>query len=192
MLTISFMCIYNLVLLFANIRAIKRIKETEKKMETQRSLATAPMVSVLVPARDEVENILPCVQSLLSQHYDNFEVIVYDDNSTDGTLDKLLSIQDPRLKVLKGKDVPPGWMGKNWACHNLAKHAKGDYLIFVDADTVAKPSMLPSTMSFVLEHNIKAGSGIPTEDMKSFGSSSPCPSCTGVFWLFSLISYPTA
>lgn len=169
MLTISFMCIYNLVLLFANIRAIKRIKETEKKMETQRSLATAPMVSVLVPARDEVENILPCVQSLLSQHYDNFEVIVYDDNSTDGTLDKLLSIQDPRLKVLKGKDVPPGWMGKNWACHNLAKHAKGDYLIFVDADTVAKPSMLPSTMSFVLEHNIKAGSGIPTEDMKSFG-----------------------
>jgi len=169
MLTISFMCIYNLVLLFANIRAIKRIKETEKKMETQRSLATAPMVSVLVPARDEAENILPCVQSLLSQHYDNFEVIVYDDNSTDGTLDKLLSIQDPRLKVLKGKDVPPGWMGKNWACHNLAKHAKGDYLIFVDADTVAKPSMLPSTMSFVLEHNIKAGSGIPTEDMKSFG-----------------------
>jgi len=60
-------------------------------------------------------------------------------------------------------------MGKNWACHNLAKHAKGDYLIFVDADTVAKPSMLPSTMSFVLEHNIKAGSGIPIEDMKSFG-----------------------
>lgn len=98
MLTISFMCIYNLVLLFANIRAIKRIKETEKKMETQRSLATAPMVSVLVPARDEVENILPCVQSLLSQHYDNFEVIVYDDNSTDGTLDKLLSIQDPSSK----------------------------------------------------------------------------------------------
>jgi len=98
MLTISFMCIYNLVLLFANIRAIKMIKETEKKMETQRSLATAPMVSVLVPARDEVENILPCVQSLLSQHYDNFEVIVYDDNSTDGTLDKLLSIQDPGSK----------------------------------------------------------------------------------------------
>jgi len=177
MLTISFMCIYNLILLFANFRAMKRITETE----TQHPLADVPMVSVLVPARNEVENILPCVQSLLNQHYDNYEVIVYDDNSTDGTLDKLLSIQDPRLKVLKGSEVPPGWMGKNWACYNLAKHANGDYFIFVDADTVAKPSMLASVMSFVLQHNIRAGSGIPTEDMKSFGELITVPF---IYWGF--------
>jgi len=94
MLTISFMCIYNLILLFANFRAMKRITETE----TQHPLADVPMVSVLVPARNEVENILPCVQSLLNQHYDNYEVIVYDDNSTDGTLDKLLAYKTPGSK----------------------------------------------------------------------------------------------
>ena len=95
-------------------------------------------VSVLVPARNEAHNIRACVRSLLTQAYTNFEIIVLDDRSDDDTL-KILQQErgrDGRLVVLTGEDPPPGWSGKNWACHQLSLVAQGDVLLFADADTV--------------------------------------------------------
>ena len=103
-----------------------------------------PRFSVLVPARNEEENIGDCVSTLLSQDYPDFQVIVLDDNSTDSTWEILqkLAGQDTRLKLLRGKPLPPDWLGKHWACHQLAQTADGELLLFVDADTTYQPDML--------------------------------------------------
>lgn len=80
-----------------------------------------PVVSVLIPARNEEKNIRQCAESVLKQEYPHFEVIVLDDNSEDGTVKILseLSQKYDKLKVIKGMELPDGWSGKNFACHQL-------------------------------------------------------------------------
>lgn len=110
-----------------------------------------PRFSVLVPARNEEENIGDCVSTLLSQDYPDFQVIVLDDNSTDSTWEILqeLAGKDVRLKLLKGKPLPQDWLGKHWACHQLAQAADGELLLFVDADTTYQPDMLRHAASAI-------------------------------------------
>ena len=100
--------------------------------------ATAPMarVSVLIPARDEAAVIGRTVGALLGQEPPVHEVLVLDDGSTDGTggAAHAAAGADPRLRVLDGAPLPAGWVGKNWACHQLGQAATGDVLLFTDAD----------------------------------------------------------
>ncbi len=79
---------------------------------------TFPRVSILVPVRNEEAVLLPCLRSLLAQDYPDFEVLVLDDHSEDRTAALLsqLSRTEERLKVMHGRDLPPGWLGKHWAC----------------------------------------------------------------------------
>ena len=107
----------------------------------------APFVSVLVPARNEARRITPCLKSLLGQDYPNYEIIVLDDHSEDETAAVVLSLGLSREKrgtrrLLEGRPLPVGWTGKAWACHQLAAAARGDYLLFTDADTVHAPEAL--------------------------------------------------
>jgi chlorobactene glucosyltransferase len=101
-------------------------------------------VSVLIPARNEERNIRRCVQSLLAQEYTPFEVWVLDDGSTDATAAIVAEMaeRDGRLHLIEGSPLPQGWMGKNYACHQLAELAEGDWLLFVDADTYHHPGAL--------------------------------------------------
>ena len=94
-------------------------------------------VSVLVPARNEEANIEACVRAIVASRHPIDEVLVYNDQSTDGTsaILRRLCLELPTLRVVGGEPVPPGWVGKPHACHQLAKHASGDLLLFVDADT---------------------------------------------------------
>jgi len=90
--------------------------------------------------RNEERNIRKCVASLLKSEYPNLEIIVLDDNSKDRTFEIVnrLDTRDKRLRVIKGKKLPPGWTGKNWSCHQLAQAARGEWFLFTDADTVHK------------------------------------------------------
>ena len=106
-----------------------------------------PLISVIVPARNESRNIQRCVTALLAQTYANFEVIVLDDRSTDDTGPILarLAAADPRLRVLAGEPLPPGWAGKPHALAQGVAAARGEWLCFVDADTFAQPVALAAT-----------------------------------------------
>ncbi len=107
----------------------------------------SPFISVIIPARNEEENIVRCVCSLLEQDYERYEVIVVDDGSTDGTsriLDELAQthIHRQRLWVLRLRELPTGWAGKPHALHRGVQEAQGDWLLFTDADTWHAPNSL--------------------------------------------------
>lgn len=97
-----------------------------------------PMISVLIPARNEASIIGKTIESLLRQSYANFELLILDDNSTDDTATVVREYgnRDDRIELLQGKPLPNGWLGKNWACHQLAQAARSDYLLFSDADVI--------------------------------------------------------
>ena len=127
-----------------------------------------PRVSVLVPARNEERNIARCVGSLLAQRYADFEVIVLDD-SEDRTPDILHSLAgDERLRVMAGKPLPAGWMGKNWSCHQLAQTATGDLLLFTDADTQHHPSMLLDAVTALFAERSDFLSAIPRQELHTW------------------------
>jgi len=108
-----------------------------------------PLVSVIVPARNEAHNITRCVKSILATTYPNLELIVVDDSSTDGTaqLARDAAERDPRARFIVSPPLPDGWFGKQWACVTGAKVARGSVLQFTDADTVHAPDLVTRSMS---------------------------------------------
>lgn len=132
---------------------------------------TFPRLSVLIPARDEAENIEACVRSLLEQDYPDFEILVLDDHSTDGTrlILNRLARDFQRLRVLDGKPLPAGWLGKHWACHQLAKAASGELLLFTDADTRHAPNTLSDSVSALLAERADLVTAFPQEQMVTWG-----------------------
>ena len=100
------------------------------------SAADAPLVSIIVPARDERRNIESCLRAALAANYPALEVIVVDDRSSDGTgeVARAVAHDDSRVRVLDNPDLPAGWFGKPWACMTGARAARGEILCFTDAD----------------------------------------------------------
>jgi chlorobactene glucosyltransferase len=125
----------------------------------------APFISVLIPARDEEENIGACLKSLQKQDYPNFEVLVLDDNSVDGTAGIVgrMAAADSRIRLISGEPLPEDWAGKPFACYQLAQQAGGDWLLFVDADTVHAPHMLRSVLDVALKLKVSLLSGFPRQ-----------------------------
>jgi len=113
----------------------------------------APLISVLIPARNEEKRIQPCLETLSGNSYPNLEILVLDDHSSDGTADRVRqwAKRDSRGRLLSGKELPPGWTGKAWACQQLAQEARGEYLVFVDADTRFSEITLAHAVSLAAE-----------------------------------------
>src|SRR6516165_1759604 len=89
-----------------------------------------PLVSVLIPARNEAHRIGFCLHSLVNQDYPNIEILALDDYSEDGTAQVVK--QFSQVQLLTGEPLPKGWTGKSWACHQLANAARGELLLFAD------------------------------------------------------------
>nr|WP_255678988.1 glycosyltransferase [Mucilaginibacter sp. UR6-1] len=106
------------------------------------------MVSILIPARNEQQNIDNLLRSITEQDYRDYEVIVLDDGSTDETYNicARYAAAHTNFKVIKGKTLPDGWLGKNYACYQLAQQAKGKYLMFVDADEEVERGLINSAV----------------------------------------------
>ena len=108
----------------------------------------AHRVSVIIPARNEAATIETVVRSILTTTHANFEVLVVDDRSTDATaaLVERLAMDDPRVRLVRGADLPARWYGKPWACVQGWRAATGDVLLFTDADTRHTPMLLPHAL----------------------------------------------
>lgn len=141
------------------------------------SLANWPDVSILVPARNEEDNIEACVRSLLAQQYPNFEVRVLDDHSTDSTWQILqqLAAENGRLTILKGNPLPADWLGKHWACHQLAQSATADLLLFTDADTRHHPLTLQNSVTALITEKADLLTAMPFEEVVTWGEKLVVP-----------------
>ncbi|GAB4559426.1 MAG: hydroxychlorobactene glucosyltransferase CruC [Anaerolineae bacterium] len=127
---------------------------TLPRLGTHRPPRRWPRVAVLVPARNEGRNIAHCLRSLLAQDYPFFSVWVLDDQSDDGTaaIVNELAVRDARVHLLFGQPLPADWLGKPWACWQLAQaaSAQAELLLFVDADTWHAPDMLRASVAALL------------------------------------------
>jgi chlorobactene glucosyltransferase len=145
--------------LFLNLRALKKPRPDSPLPES------APLISVMVPARDEEANIETCLRSLTSQDYPNFEILVIDDHSSDntGAIVRRLAAEDSRIRLFQSEPLPEGWAGKPFACYQLARQAGGSWFLFVDADTVHAPHMLRSVLALAVESKTGLLSGFPRQ-----------------------------
>ncbi len=135
------------------------------------------LVSILIPARDEEKNILTLLQSIKNQDYKNIEVLILDDHSSDETytLCEGFARKNPEFKVISGKKLPNDWLGKNYACHQLAQQAKGKYLLFLDADEEIYDGLLNSSVYRVKVHRLALLSLFTNQVMLSFGEKLVVP-----------------
>ena len=110
----------------------------------------APSVGVIIPARNEAENIEECLASLTKSRYPNFEIIVVDDRSEDGTAELARTVpagNAKRLVVIDGEALPQGWLGKPWACQQGARVTSAELLLFADADTTHGENLLSRSIT---------------------------------------------
>ncbi len=129
-----------------------------------------PLVSVIVPARDEEQAIERTVRAFLAQTWPSLELIVVNDRSTDstGAILARLSLEDSRLIVINNEEPPPGWLGKPWALHQGSLHARGELLLFVDADVIYEPDAVTAAVLHLQERNVPMLSLFPRFVMRGF------------------------
>ncbi len=135
------------------------------------------LVSVLIPARNEEHNILNLLIDLQKQTYKHLEIIVFDDQSTDKTAELVSEIAkyDSRIRLVQSTNLPEGWLGKNWACHSLGKEAKGDFLLFIDADVRLDENALSGSLGYLQRTQSNLLSVFPKQLMMSMGEKSVVP-----------------
>lgn len=129
------------------------------------------LVSVLLPARNEENNLPALLQQLSMQTYSNLEILVYDDHSTDNTANivNAFSRKDVRIRLVPPESLPEGWLGKNFACHKLSQQAKGEALLFLDADVQVSDTLIANAVGFFNYNELKLLSIFPSQEMKTWG-----------------------
>jgi chlorobactene glucosyltransferase len=153
-LVILLLWLTSFVRTIVNLRLVRRIEP--------RPLTRTPLVSVIIPARDEERSIEQTVRRFLAQTYPNLEIVVVNDRSVDATADLLARFDDPRLTVIHGQDDPPeGWLGKPWALHQGSLRAKGELLLFVDADILYEPEAVAAAVARIEEREMAMLSLLP-------------------------------
>jgi len=136
-----------------------------------------PLVSVLIPARNEEQTIGTILGDLSRQPYPNLEIIVFDDQSEDQTahIVRVAAAADPRIRLMTSSGLPDGWTGKNFACHTLGIAAQGDYLLFLDADVRISGHLIGNAVAAEQEWGTGLITIFPQQMMESLGEKMTVP-----------------
>ncbi len=126
-------------------------------------------VSVLIPARNEVARIGMAIESLLNSEHANFEIVVLDDHSEDGTAELILQFasRDSRVRLVSGNTLPADWNGKQYACYQLVNAALNEHVLFLDADVQLQPSALACLLALKQRSQVALLSAFPKQLMGS-------------------------
>jgi len=140
-------------------------------------IAVVPEVSVIIPARNEEASLATCLESVISQTELPFEFIVVDDHSTDRTreITESFAPKDSRLRVIEAGPLPDGWTGKNNAVTTGARAARGQWLLFTDADTIHLPGSLARALAEAEEHHVDILSYSPEQIAVTFWEMAVLP-----------------
>jgi glycosyltransferase involved in cell wall biosynthesis len=177
------------ILLFTFVRLLIVLSNAGQRLRN-RHTAEKPLISVLIPARNEEHNIGNLLGDLVRMKYENLEIIVYDDHSEDGTaaIVQAFSQQDARIKMVRGEILPAGWKGKNHACHQLALRARGAYFLFLDADVRAGKTLPESALATMERYQTDLLSIFPHQIMETIAEKVAVPLMNWI--LVSLLPLP--
>lgn len=160
----------SLIVLAVNTRTAPRLAATDRP-------SNHPRISVLIPARDEAQNLPGVLAAWERVDYPDWELLVLDDHSTDATprLLEAAATTNPRLRILHGRDLPDGWLGKNWACQQLSEAATGELFLFADADVTPSPHALMASVALLEREQADAMSGFGHQDTSHWSSRAVVP-----------------
>lgn len=149
------------------------------------NLESQSLVSIIVPCRNEAANLPTLIASLRNLTYANYEILIVDDASSDDTYrvaaDRLRGF--PNARILRAPPKPAEWGGKNWPCHIGAEGARGEYLLFTDADTVHGPQSLATSVTFLKRNRLDLMTAVPFHRCTPWWER-----CLGLFYLLPLIA----
>src|SRR5262249_11518192 len=130
----------------------------------------APLVTAIVPAKDEESSLADCLASVCAQTYPNLEIIVIDDRSTDKTpeIARSFAESDSRVRVIAITDLPAGWTGKTTALQVASSEARGEWFWFLDADTRHAPENLAIVLEYARANNAALASLLPEMRCETF------------------------
>lgn len=170
MIGVLFASAATLLLLTGFIQDYLRLRRLPQLPPAAIPVSHQPFVSLLIPARDEARTIARCLDGALKQDYHAYEVIVVDDGSTDATPAILAqyAVTECRVQVVKSAPLPPGWIGKCHACQQAARVAQGEWLLFLDADTVPQPTLIPSLLTYAESGHLDMLTIFPFLELGSF------------------------
>lgn len=148
----------------------------ETSLPVSEEVSTIP-VSVLIPARNEENNISRILNDLIHQKYRNIEVIVFNDQSEDKTAEIVSEYiqRDDRIRLVNSSGLPDGWLGKNYACHSLSTHSAGKYLLFLDADVRIGNNIINDAVAYSEKFDLGLLSIFPKQIIKSIGERITVP-----------------
>ncbi len=138
------------------------------RLRDYQPLTSGPLLSIIIPARNEARNIERCVRSVLATTYSPIELIVVDDRSTDGTAAIVEPMAGARLRLVRGAEPLAGWFGKQWAIVQGYKVARGELLLFADADTRHEPELLARAVRGLLDERVDLFTVLPRQEMRTF------------------------
>ena len=162
-ITLFFFVSFGIELALGN-RTIKFLKDVARLVSIN-----PPRVSVIIAARNEEREIEVALQSVLTQNYDNLEVLVVNDRSTDLTplILAQMAKEYPELRIINITELPARWLGKNHALYTAARQATGKLLLFTDADVVMNHDTVSKAVHYLLDQRLDHLTCLPAQTSPS-------------------------
>lgn len=165
LLYIVYLCLFVfwVIAMWKLIYAFKHFK-IENTTNTTELLDKLPSVTVCIPARNETHAMTECLEKVIASSYPKLEVIVMDDSSADDTSIIIKSFAHAGVRFIEGKDLPSGWLGKNYALQRLLEQASGSYIFFMDVDTRIQPGAIEQLVAYASQHKAQMVSVLPRRE----------------------------